>query len=33
MEIEEAASEKYSPVPLLGENNVKCYVPFQKKNK
>lgn len=29
METEKVASEKYSPVPLLGKHNVKCYVLFQ----
>lgn len=30
MEIQEAAFEKYSPVPLLGKNIIECYVPRQK---
>lgn len=30
METEEAASEIYSPVSLVGKNNSKCYVPLQK---
>lgn len=30
MVIEEAASEKFSPVPLLGKNNKKIYGPLKK---
>jgi len=31
MEIEEVAFEKFSPVPLLGKNNIKSYITLQKK--